>query len=511
MMENRCEYSMLTVPNDKGYASVAAAYVEEVAKKLGFEHQDRQSIGMAVSEILAAIIQHAFEPLERANLEVSCERIPVGMKVTIKDQGLPFEPRPITECELNGDSSLESGRAEPMCVAKGYVDDVEFHNLGAEGKETVLIKFLKNRHITEYYDACELEPYESQDTDASRSERPIHVDVRRMQPSDAIEVSRCVYRSYGYSYFYEHLYFPERIIELNQSGGLLSAVAVTSTNEVAGHAAFIRPDPPSRTGELGIAVVKPEFRSQGILNRITEYVVDWVRSEGFTGVFGRAVTNHTYSQQVGLRIGERDCALQVGFFPATASFKGITEKLSQRESAILHFMYLEKPPRVQLCLPTHHRDMIVKLYRNIGVSSELQESDCSGALCHDGESSVTTGAYTRMSFAHIHVTRYGRNVVSEVRSRLKEFCLKRFDVIHLYLDLHDPCTCRFTEAFEELGFFFSGILPGVFPGDALILQYLNNVPIDYEKIHVHSREGRDLLDYVKQRDPNVQKEPVSRF
>jgi anti-sigma regulatory factor (Ser/Thr protein kinase) len=501
-MENRCEYSTLTVPNDRGYAAVAAAYVEEVAKKIGFEDKDRDSIGQAVSEILTAILRHAFEPSERASLEVSCERVPAGLKVTIRDQGLPFEPRPITECEFDGGSSDARGTVEPMCVAKGYVDDVEFHNLGAQGKETVLIKFLKNRHITDYYEACELEPYESHDTGSPRSGKPIQVDVRLMKPSEAIEVSRCVYRSYGYSYFYEHLYFPERIVELNQSGALLSAVAVTPTDEIAGHAGFIRPDPPCRTGELGIAVVKPEFRSQGILNRITEYVLDQVRSEGFVGVFGRAVTNHTYSQRVGLRIGERDCGLQVGFFPATTSFKGITEKLSQRESAIVHFLYLDKPPRVQLCLPAHHRDMIVKLYRNIGISSELEERECSGAPYQPGESSVTTAASTRTSFARIQVTRYGRNVVSEVRSRLKEFCLTRFDVIHLYLDLHDPCTCRFTEAFEELGFFFSGILPGVFPGDALILQYLNNVPIDYEKIRIHAREGRELLEYVTQRDPS---------
>ncbi len=510
-MGNRCDYSTLTVPNDRSYASVAAAYVEEVAKNIGFEVNDRESIAHAVSEILTAIVQQAYEPRERGHMEISCERVPVGLKITIKDRGLPFVPLPITECGTDDDSSREATNVDPMCVARGYVDNVEFHNLGAQGKETVLIKFLKDRPLTDYFDACELEPYASHDMGSPPSGKTIPIHVRRMKPSEAIEVSRCVYRSYGYSYYNEHLYFPERIVELNQSGRMLSVVAVTSTNEVVGHTAFMKPDPPSLTGELGKAVVRPEFRLQGILKRMSQYLVDWARSEGFTGVFGQAVTNHTYSQQVGLRIGQQDCALHVGFSTETESFKGITERLSQRDSAIVHFMYLDKPPRVQLCLPRHHREMIVKLYRNIGNSSELEERDCSGASCDEGVPSVTFGAYARMSFALIHVRRYGVNVVHEVRSRLREFCMKRFDVIHLYLDLHDPCTCRFTEAFEELGFFFSGILPGVFPGDALILQYLNNVPIDYEKIHVHSREGRELLAYVKQRDPNFQTGTDSRL
>jgi hypothetical protein len=38
--------------------------------------------------------------------------------------------------------------------------------------------------------------------------------------------------------------------------------------------------------------------------------------------------------------------------------------------------------------------------------------------------------------------------------------------------------------------------------DALILQYLNNVPIDYGKLRIKSEEGNRLLDYVMQRDPN---------
>jgi hypothetical protein len=60
-----------------------------------------------------------------------------------------------------------------------------------------------------------------------------------------------------------------------------------------------------------------------------------------------------------------------------------------------------------------------------------------------------------------------------------------------------------TEEFGKMGFFFAGILPGVLSGeDSLILQYLINVPIDYEEIHVESDVGRRILDYVMSVDPN---------
>jgi hypothetical protein len=55
-----------------------------------------------------------------------------------------------------------------------------------------------------------------------------------------------------------------------------------------------------------------------------------------------------------------------------------------------------------------------------------------------------------------------------------------------------------------MGFFFAGILPGGFTdGDALILQYLNNVPIDYNAIQVKSDLAAKLLTYVREQDPNV--------
>jgi len=52
-----------------------------------------------------------------------------------------------------------------------------------------------------------------------------------------------------------------------------------------------------------------------------------------------------------------------------------------------------------------------------------------------------------------------------------------------------------------LGFFFAG----VFPNDKkqyLVLQYLNNVPIDYKRIVLVSDFAKELGEYVKKCDPN---------
>ena len=109
-----------------------------------------------------------------------------------------------------------------------------------------------------------------------------------------------------------------------------------------------------------------------------------------------------------------------------------------------------------------------------------------------------------MNFARMMISRCGQNILEELKIKVKELCLKKIEILNLYLNLSDPLTCLYATQIEKLGFFFAGILPSGFAdGDALILQYLNNVPIDYNAIRVESAIAAKLVAYNKERDPNV--------
>jgi hypothetical protein len=59
------------------------------------------------------------------------------------------------------------------------------------------------------------------------------------------------------------------------------------------------------------------------------------------------------------------------------------------------------------------------------------------------------------------------------------------------------------EIAKNIGFFFAGVMPGgLAAGDALILQYLNNVPIDYEQINITSNIAHQILAHIKSHNPN---------
>ena len=74
-----------------------------------------------------------------------------------------------------------------------------------------------------------------------------------------IEVCRCIYDAYRYTYVNEHLYYPDRVVALNESGDMVSAVASAPDGEVAGHAALVFPEDTHEVADLAVVATKAKF------------------------------------------------------------------------------------------------------------------------------------------------------------------------------------------------------------------------------------------------------------
>ena len=500
-MPDKCQFSRLVIPNDPRYAVAAGKYAGEIAKIIGFDNPKVQSIESGVSNAVTAVIEYSFEPDETAILDVSCERISDGLKIVLKDQGLPFGE---TLPESPGiDTASESADAfgRRIFQLKQFMDEVTLHNLGRGGKEIVLLKHLASRTIADFYAECELKPYEPAPPGGSTGSVEEAYTIRRMKTSESAEVSRTVYKAYGYTYARDYMYYPDKIIALNQSGQIQSAVVVVGDSDIAGHCAVQFWEENPRIAELAAGVVKPEYRSRGYFARLTEYLVNEVCDKELLGVFVHTVTNHTISQKVGHGVGLHDCAIRLGLVPPTISFKGFSDRIQQKPSILIQFRYLTPPSALILHLPKSHQAIVAAIYGNIGVVPEF--SDTMGDWPPDGRSEFKIQVIASMNFARITVAGYGRDTIEEIRARLRELCYKKIEVVNLYLNLFDPLTRVMTEEFEKLGFFFAGVMPGgLVAGDALILQYLNHVPIDYTKIQISSDMARRILSHIQRHDPN---------
>jgi serine/threonine-protein kinase RsbW len=486
----------MTFPNSLDYLYMVQQFVREIAKTLGFSGDEMDQIDMAIEESVSNIMVHASDE-ENPTFDIICEKIPGGIKITLKEMGIPFDPDQIRKFELTGNLDELSTTGLGIYLIQKMMDELHFKNLGPGGKETVMVKYLPDAAARNQPDEVTAEKSGPQVI-----AEKIAYDVRGLEEHEAIEISKCAYKTHGYTFFDDHIYYPERLVAMNRSNEMISAVAVTSDNIFMGHGALLYQYPEDISAELTFVFVNVEYRGQGALNRIMDYLFEVPKARDLRGIYAYAVTNHPFTQKSMIKFGFKDCGIFLASSPSSWKFKGISGESSQRISVAAGYRYMETPPVYDLYVPEHHKEMVAKIYDFLEVRHNLTAPKTLVAPS-EPESVILTGVNELEGCAEIFISAYGENVVKEVRKLLRGFCVEHISTINLFLKLSDPLTFSMTAEFEKMGFFFAGLLPESRIGDTLALQFLNNVELDYHKIILVSDMAKELLVYIEAHDPNL--------
>ncbi len=484
----------ITLPNKLDYLDIAQLFVRETAKKIGFAGNSLNNIDIAIEEAVSNVMKHTYDAEENRTFDIVCEKLRNGIKIVIKEMGLPFDPSNVKQYKPIGSIEDASTSGLGLFLISKVMDDYSFHNLGINGKEMHMTKFLPEaKEIAEQIEIIE-EPKVIQEK--------IQYSVRGMEDHEAVEISRCAYKSHGYSFFDEHIYFPEKLVELNHDGTMISAVAVTKDNVFMGHAALLYQYPEDTIAELTFVFVNVEYRGQGALNKLMEYLFSVPKKRVLKGFYAYAVANHIFTQKAMARFNINDCGVLLATSPSSWKFKGISDDTSQRISVVLGFIYMQEPDAKTLYLPEKHSDIIQKLYKNINCNVHKFIMPDNKAVQLAAEAEILTSINELESCGEIFIHKIGENTVKEVRKITRNMCIKNVAAINLFLNLEDEATPFMADEIEKLGYFFAGILPESKIGDTLILQYLNNINFDYSKVTAYSDMAKEILAYIKEKDPN---------
>jgi serine/threonine-protein kinase RsbW len=492
------EISKITLPNKLEYLDMAQLFVRETAKKIGFSGNLLNHIDLAIEESVTNVMKHTFDAEENRTFDIICENTGNGIKIIIKEMGLPFDPSNVKKFQPadNLDDANASGLG--LFLLDKVMDEYSFHNLGIEGKETHFIKYLPNSKELSELNLQMAEVIE----EPKIIQEKIEYSVRGMEDHEAVEISRCAYKSHGYSFFDEHIYFPEKLVELNNDNTMISAVAVTKDNIFMGHAALLYQYPEDTIAELTFVFVNVEYRGQGAFNKLIEYLFNAPKKRVLKGLYAYAVANHIFTQKAMVRYKINDCGILLATSPSSWKFKGISDDTTQRISVVLSFKYMMEPAPKTLYLPAKHSAIIIKLYNNIGGDVHNYQIPAFNKISLPDECEISTSVNELESCGEIHIHKYGMDIVKKVRLATRQMCVKNVASINLFLSLEDEATAFVTQEIEKLGYFFAGILPESKIGDVLILQYLNNVDFDYSKVTAYSAIAKEILEYIKLNDPN---------
>ena len=505
----------LSVPNRPEYLRLVRDAAKDAARLAGFHSGGRQRVAATTGE-LASTLMRGGEARDLMDVEVTCEVVPGGLLVTLHDDGPPFDP------SRAGDASA----FVHGLLDKGSPDWVEFRNLGRGGK-TVRIMFHHRKAAAAGSDL----PDESDAGDAllvsghrdaptgdaaARALAPGGTTRPRAKPGDpltfgllrpeqAASVSDCIYDTYRLSYLHEDMYHPRRIAELNASGAMISAVAMAPDGTVVGHIALSFEDEERDVPEIGIAATRRDWRGQHVARRLADLLLEEAVGRGLYGLYGEAVTVHTYSQHLNLEMGFGPCAVRLATVPGDRDFRGIERRSRHRDSAITMFRYLGAPSATPLDAPDRHRDMIARLYGWIGAPERLAQSPPGvlGEPAEEAETIVSVRINPVSSVAVLTLTRSGRDARTRLHEELRRLRESELRVVDAAIDMTQPGAARAAGQLEELGFLFSGIRPGGPQKEWLLLQYFNGVLVDYDAMAVESDRSRELVAYVRGLDPDA--------
>lgn len=543
----------LSLPNDERLLVLARSFAREISVLAGFEGEPLEALVGAAEEACLNVLKHAFEPGQQGTYAIAAELSPTVLTIFVRDQGLPLASTPpsLTTPTSNPPTAASALNSQTSTLhgldrIRQAVDEMEWVNLGREGKELRMIKQLPHAHITEHLDEAQLTPIAADAALAPEQE----YTIRRLRPDDAVGVAQCIYRVYGYSYHHEDLYYPARIIHLNETGERISVVALAESGEVVGHYALERPDPDpegprvtsheprvpdsrlqtpnpqhstpnlSRVAEGGEAVVSPSHRGRHLMERMRELLEEEASQAGLIGISGNAVTTHLYSQRSDDRFGARVCGLTLALVPRSLEFKGIhSDPLDQRVSCVLYFKPLVVPPAVRVHAPARHRSVIEQIYAQLGVPVDYADpSDPERPTASSHHSPLTThhapSTSSRVSVSYrksygagvIRVLQVGETTSAEVERARRDLCdVSGAEVVYLELPLAQAGTPSVCEAAESTGFIFSGVGPQFMPdGDALRLQFLNT-DLDLAALQIYSPFAKELVDYIASERTRVER------
>jgi len=488
----------LAIPNNFTFLPMILNMVRNMADIMGFEQESIYQLELGTEEAVSNVIKYAFEGREDENFKIILEPITLGLNIIIREKGEPFDPSLIPKYSKKSLSTDLNEKGLGPYLMKQLFDKVSFHNLGKEGKETILFKHINNKQIHKLITEEELSIVEKEKSGSPLPKGSVHYSIRRMKPEEAIEVSKCAYSSYGYTYIHEDIYYPGRVRALNQSDNLISFIAVTQQNEIIAHTAFelLEGD---LAPELGVAFTKPKYRGQGCMNNLTKELLSEAGRRNFIGIFARGVTTHAFSQKSLIKFGFKESAFYLSSGLERTYKGGIDQDKPRRESVLIMFLYLSAPKDHVIYPPLHHREMIERIYQHLGVTpdSKISSKETENTV---GETLTKIVTDPNSLMAHIKITGYTERSIDEVKENLRLLCLQRIETIHLHLPLGNPSTAFRTAEFERLGFFFAGIMPSCSGNDILVLQYLNNYAIDYDALVIESDMGKEMLEYIRKCD-----------
>ena len=318
------------------------------------------------------------------------------------------------------------------------------------------------------------------------------IEIDFFRNEDAPGVARLFRNVYGEGYPIAIYYHPERLIEENVAGRVLSSVARTQTGEVIGHDALVLLDPTTRLYENAAGVVMPGFRGQGVFFRLMKHnVFEYAKRFGLNEILGEPVCNHLQLQKMCLKLDYKETGLEVDLIPAAAYTK---EQTARGRVSVLLGYFLHKPVPRTVFLPPVYQDELKYIYSYMGLDRMFAETEVD--LPAEETSIGKMDVFALAQVARIAIHCIGSDFDAFISQLETEACERGTEVFQVWLPLTSPSAAAATDILRRHSYFIGGLLPGRADGDGLLMQKVIG-ETDWSGIALYSEHAKRIADIVR--------------
>ena len=314
--------------------------------------------------------------------------------------------------------------------------------------------------------------------------------IESPRKDDAPAIARCFLKVYGHRYVHSEVFSPRRYWDKIERGELVPVIARDTRGDVVGHVALER-EPGAKVAERGEAVVDPDHRGRGLLERMTECLSDRACTQGLDGIYAEPLTIHTFSQRNDERVGMPVCAALLGVNPEKFGPKNMhSTPIGQRQSYLRTFRFVRPTAPRTLQAPDQYRDILSELYADLGVAASLA-APYSPSVAPSKSSIKANGR----GYAVITYETIGSEAGVELRQAFGDVRALGATSVQLSAIITDPRLPQLSNAARELGF-FCGLGPGFANGaDTFSLQWLGE-PLDTGKLQLFTDRAKRMIAFI---------------
>lgn len=115
-------------------------FVTHCAKECGLSEAQVYAVQLAVDEAATNIIEHAYHGCTTDDFEITCEVVPEGLQVVLRDKGQSFDPANVPQPLLNVPLEELRSRGLGIFLMRKMMDVVEFQSVPQEGNVLRMVK-----------------------------------------------------------------------------------------------------------------------------------------------------------------------------------------------------------------------------------------------------------------------------------------------------------------------------------------------------------------------------------